>query len=151
MFKYTILIISLASTITFAGNRKMNPEKMLATINKIGQNISEKGNVIEFLYKKVPLVLVYDINADRMRLVSPIIEVKDIDEEILHKAMEANFHSALDARYAISNGVVWSAFIHPMSELSKNFFKSAIDQVATAHLTFGSQYSSGSLIFGGGE
>ncbi len=33
--------------------------------------------------------------------------------------MIANFHTALDARYAISDGVIYAAFIHPLSSLAR--------------------------------
>jgi len=36
--------------------------------------------------------------------------------------MQANFDSALDARYAIAKGKLWSAFIHPLSELNEEQF-----------------------------
>ena len=61
--------------------------------------------------------------------------------------MEANFHSALDARYAISDGILWAAFIHPLQELTKDQVISAISQVYSTVQTFGTYYSSGELSF----
>lgn len=62
--------------------------------------------------------------------------------------MEANFHSALDARYAVSDGVLYSAFIHPLASLTERDLISGIGQTRQLALTFGRKYSSGALHFG---
>ena len=93
------------------------------------------------------LMIVYDENADRMRIISPIADLKDISTEQLKLALEANFHTNLDSRYAISDGIVWSVFIHPLSDLSEELFISAINQTYNATMTFGNEYSSGYMSF----
>ena len=60
----------------------------------------------------------------------------------------ANYHSSLDARYAVSQGIVYSAFLHPLSTLADDQLASALRQVAALATTFGSTYSSGELMFG---
>jgi hypothetical protein len=90
-----------------------------------------------------------DETADRMRIISAIKEIDELSGAQLIVALEANFHSALDARYAISDGLVYAAYIHPLSSLSETEFRSAIRQVETAQHTFGSTYSSGELFFPG--
>ena len=86
-----------------------------------------------------------------MRVIVPIVKVEDIEEGELLRLMQANFDSVLDARYSIANGVVWSAFIHPLSPLSDEEFISGLAKAITAAATFGATYSSGALIFGGGD
>lgn len=127
----------------------MTPESMESLIHAKGSNISINHNVVNFQYSDIHIVLIYDENADRMRLVSGICNVSELKEGQLSEAMEANYHSALDARYAIGNEVVWAAFIHPLSELSEELFVSAIDQVACANKNFGTSYQSGNMVFGG--
>jgi len=92
---------------------------------------------------------VYDENANRMRIISPIVETKDLEEEQLLNALVANFHSALDVKYALSDEIMWSVFIHPLRELSTNQVLDAIDQVHAASATFGNTYSSTGLVFPG--
>ncbi|MEM7627062.1 MAG: type III secretion system chaperone [Planctomycetota bacterium] len=133
------------------GDDAMTPQRMVATVVEVGDNVQQEGNVVEFVFEGVPVLLVFDPHADRMRLVSPIAQVADLEEGVLVKAMQANFHSVLDARYAISNGIVWSVFIHPMSDLSDDLLRSAIRQVAVARVTFGKTYTSGEMVFGGGD
>lgn len=50
---------------------------------------------------------------------------------------------------AISDGVLYSAYIHPLSDLSRPQLKSAVVQVANLALSFGTEYTSGVLTFGG--
>ena len=104
---------------------------------------------MEFEFEGIGLALVYDENANRMRVISPICDQGECAADAVEKAMEANFHTALDARYALSRGVVWSAFIHPLSSLDEELLVSAIQQVATAKTTFGDDYSSGQWAFNG--
>ena len=51
----------------------------------------------------------------------------DIGEEELLNAMVANFHSALDVKYALSDEIIWSVFIHPLRELSEYQVRDAIE------------------------
>jgi len=82
-----------------------------------------------------------------MRIISPIAETTDITDEQIGAAMEANFHSALDVRYAISDGIMWSAFIHPLKELTPSQAIDAVIQVYSAAITFGDTYASTNLSF----
>jgi hypothetical protein len=65
--------------------------------------------------------------------------------------MQANFDSALDARYAIAKETLWSAYIHPLSTLSDEDFLSGLGQTVNLVDTFGSSFSSGSSTFIGGD
>ncbi len=128
----------------------MTPERMLAIIaDECGCNLSEDSCVVEFSFRDIPLVLIFDEQADRMRIVSAICNVSELTDDQLMRAMEANFHSALDARYAISSGTVWAVFVHPLSDLTPKLIRSGIGQVAECNATFGDQYASGELRFGG--
>ena len=101
----------------------------------------------EFYINETPLLCFTDIANNRMRIISPVKEVKDLTPEELSKSMEANFHSALDVRYAISSEIMWVAFIHPLKELTKEQVIDAVSQVYSAALTFGTTYSSTNLVF----
>ena len=104
---------------------------------------------MQFTYDDVRLICISDTSADRMRIISPIVALAEIDSEQMLLALAANFHTVLDARYALSEGVIYAAYIHPLSPLSNAEVLSAIRQVATAKNTFGNEYSSGALVFPG--
>ena len=95
--------------------------------------------------------IITDENADRMRVIVPIVRVEDVEEGELLRLMQANFDSTLDVRYCIANAVIWSAFIHPLSILSDEEVISGLAQAINAAATFGSTYSSGAMIFSGGD
>ena len=82
-----------------------------------------------------------------MRIISPIAPQKELSKELILNSLVANFHTALDVKYAISDNVLWSVFTHPLKELSTHQVKDAISQVYFANATFGSLYSSTSLSF----
>ncbi len=126
---------------------RMNPEKITQILTTLNIECEQSGNVINCVIQGYNLTIIYDLNADRMRMVIPIVEVKDITQDHINQAMEANFHTALDARYAISNDIVWAVFIHPLSDLSESLFSSALQQTLFTAATFGKEYSSGILNF----
>jgi hypothetical protein len=84
-----------------------------------------------------------------MRIMSPIADSNSLNDELIKACLVANFHTALDVKYAVSDGVLWSVFIHPLKELSEDQVKSAVSQVYNANNNFGTTFSSTSLTFPG--
>ena len=149
IMKYLSIVLILFLTSTIATANTMTQDEMeKIVINNVEVITKQKGYIV-FMYKKVKMALISDVKHDRMRIISPITEYPALTSKIKDAAMESNFHLALDARYAMSNDVLYSAYIHPLSPLTKKELKSALDQVSTLALTFGSTYSSGELSFNG--
>ncbi|MEM7082548.1 MAG: hypothetical protein AAF465_07415 [Pseudomonadota bacterium] len=151
-----ILFISSASvawafTAEESASDEMTVAKMAAIIGQIDEDAQAGTNRITFAVGERELVLVYDESADRMRLMVPIAKASDLSDEALMRLMQANFDSALDARYAVAQGIVWGAFIHPLSSLTEKDFLLGIYQTVSVAETFGSSYSSGIMMFGGGD
>ena len=145
-----IFSIALFYVFGFLGHsQEMSAEGLKYLIEKSADTLEQNGNTIRFAYKERFLICVYDENANRMRIITPVVERKDIGEEELLNAMVANFHSALDVKYALSDEIIWAVFIHPLKELSDHQVLDAIDQVYSASVTFGSTYSSTNLVFPG--
>ena len=94
-------------------------------------------------------MIITDETNDRMRIVAPIAEVDSLDSDTLLNCLTANFHTALDVKYAVSNDLMWCVFIHPLSPLTEKQLQSAVEQVYSGTVTFGSTYSSTQLLFGG--
>jgi hypothetical protein len=110
----------------------------------------EKG-MWQFLYNDRMMVVITDESHDRMRIISPVELVEDISSEDLQLAMVANFHSVLDVRYAVSEEILWAAFIHPLGSLSEDQVRDALLQVYRAAETFGTTFSSTELVFPGSD
>ena len=97
------------------------------------------------------VLIITDANADRMRAMAPIRESEGLSTEDLTRMMQANFDSALDARYAIAQGRLWATFIHPLSPLEKEEFISGLGQTINLAQSYGTLYSGGAMQFGGGD
>ena len=95
------------------------------------------------------MLVVTNAEADRMRLVMPIKPTSELSVDEVQSMLLANFHSALDARYAVSNGVVVATFIHPLSTLQERDARSAMIQVNNLVENFGGSYASSAVGFGG--
>ena len=108
-------------------------------------------NGFDFHVGDVPVLIVADPGADRMRAMVPIASAAGVSDEELRRMMQANFDSALDARYAIAQGRIWSVFIHPLSPLKRDQLISGIGQTVNAAQTYGGLYTGGALQFGGGD
>ncbi len=111
------------------------------------QIIEEEKGYILFTYLNVKMALMSDEVHDRMRIVSPITKYSALAQNIKDNLMYSNFHLALDARYAVSEDVLYSCFIHPLSSLNKDDLTSALKQVCNLASSFGKTYSSGQLEF----
>jgi len=107
---------------------RMTIDDLEITISSIDENYQRENNSIHFMVNETKVALIADESADRMRLMIPIIPAEAMEEELLLRVMQANFDSALDARYAIAQGLLWSTFLHPLSSLTEEDFLSGIDQ-----------------------
>jgi hypothetical protein len=146
-----ILLMSSSAIAESPDTEAMTADKMASIILRIDKKARVEGNVIEFEIQQYPVVLVFDEVADRMRLMSPVGKAEDIDAAQMTRLMQANFDSALDARYAIANDVLWGLFVHPLSSLTEEEFVVAIGQTINVVVTFGKSYSSGVFVYGGGD
>lgn len=147
MKHFFFIICLLVSLPSFA--QQMDTTKINEIISKHADTLAGTLGNWQFVYKQVPMMCITDTNNNRMRIIAPITEVNSLDKELLLDTMTANFHSALDVKYAISNGILWSAYVHPLKELTTEQLESALSQVYFAAKNFGTTFSSTELIFGG--
>lgn len=126
----------------------MSQELLATHIEEIAGDTAVSGNLVEFRYDGVAMACVSDASHDRMRLIAPIARRDAIEATYLEIMLIANFHTTLDARYAIGEGIVYAAFLHPLSSLTRVQLESAIRQVSALARNFGSSFSSDELIFG---
>ena len=130
-------------------SQTMDGERLKELITEVSDTLQNVENAFQFMYKEKLLICIFDENANRMRIISPIVERKEIEEEQLLNALVANFHSALDVKYALSDEIIWSVFTHPLRELTDHQVVDAVKQVYSAAITFGTTYSSTNMVFPG--
>lgn len=128
---------------------KMTNEKIQKILYREAQDVEGRLGAWQFTFRERPLMILTDENANRMRIMSPVIEEKDLVEGQYKLMLEANFDRALDAKYAVFDSIVWSVFTHPLAELGVEQFKNAMDQVVRLGETFGTTYNSTDFVFGG--
>ncbi|MEM6939407.1 MAG: hypothetical protein AAF943_09570 [Pseudomonadota bacterium] len=134
-----------------ASEPPMTVQRLGEIVLALDPDVIARGPTLEFTLDDVPVVVIADPRADRMRAMVPIASAQGLGEADYLRMMQANFDAALDARYAIANGRLWGVFIHPLSPLEKDQFLSGLVQTVTVAKTYGTGYTGGGAIFGGGD
>ena len=91
-----------------------------------------------------------DEQHDRVRIMVPVAEIGPRDVELLMVALSANFDRALDAKYAMKDGILWATFLHRLSWVTDEEVEDAIEQVLTLAQNTGTTFTSTELVFRGG-
>lgn len=135
-----------------AGDRSPMTEEYLASlVRSMAPAAAGIEGALTFRFSGVEIRCISDTEHDRMRLIAVITPVSKLTGEQIGRILEANFHTALDARYATSQGNLYAAFLHPLSALTEVELRSAVSQVANLVRTFGATYSSGELVYRSGD
>lgn len=129
----------------------MTPARLLDILLALDPDTRPSGSGVELTIEDVPVLVIVDPVADRMRAMVPIRAVEGMSAEDLERVMQANFDTALDARYAVANGRLWGVYIHPLSPLRRDQLISGLGQTVNLALTYGGLFTGGALSFGGGD
>ncbi len=133
---------------------KMSKEKMEKILFRVASEVDripgseDSPGRWKIVYMSRELFVITDESANRMRIMTPILEEENLDSDDLKVLLEANFDRALDAKYSLYQGLLWSSFTHPLEELTVEQLKDALKQVATLADRYGDTYSSTDLVFG---
>ncbi|MCR9125687.1 MAG: hypothetical protein NXH82_06130 [Rhodobacteraceae bacterium] len=145
------LLVGGAAAAQDAPEPDMTLDRLAQIIAAIDPDAEVMGHAFELTLDDIPVLVVTDTVADRMRAMVPIRSVDGMSQDELLRLMQANFDSALDARYAVAQGRLWGVFIHPLSPLQTEQFLSGLAQTVNVAKTYGSAYSGGASVFGGGD
>ncbi|PRP91829.1 hypothetical protein ENSA5_52670 [Enhygromyxa salina] len=129
----------------------MTLDELATLLEQTTEDFRQSPTHWQFAHNNIPMACLMDPSFDRMRFIAPVTELSSLGPAIKDRLLEANFHTALDARYGSSNGLLFAAFIHPLSSLAPGLARSALDQVASLVQTFGTHYTGGTLEFVGGH
>jgi hypothetical protein len=97
--------------------------------------------------EEVPVYVFCDDKNDRMRLMAPVGELRELDSAVLQVLLQANYDRALDAKYALRGLEVWSVSVHPLATLAPDDFASFLEQVVKLVKNTGTTYASSDLVF----
>ena len=161
LFTAIFLLLTISFAVKAAGdtnNIHMSNQSHVMNNLRLDKLIKQQAEVLksqpgywELKFENRYVIIVTDETHNRMRIISAIIEEKKIKKNELSLLLSANFDKALDAKYAIYNGYLWSVFTHPLGELEDEQFIDALKQVKTLADNYGGSYTSSDLIFGGGK
>lgn len=129
----------------------MTVPRMAEIVLALDPDARTSRNSFEFLVDDIPVLIVFDVRANRMRAMVPIRSAEGMTADEMRRVMQANFDSALDARYAVANGRLWGIFIHPFKELERDQLISGVAQTVNVAKTYGTLYTSGAGQFGAGD
>lgn len=129
----------------------MSNQRLQSLIEGMADEVEGRPGYWRFAVSEFSVTVITDENADRMRIIVPVARTENMNSDTLVRLMQANFDSALDARYSLAKGIIWSAYIHPLSALSDHQFIDGLAQAVNLAATYGKTYSSGALVFGGGD
>ncbi|KAB7615545.1 hypothetical protein F9L33_01920 [Amylibacter sp. SFDW26] len=155
MYRIMLSFITVAFTtvVSYAqeAEKPMTLERMGEIVFSLDEAAQSNQNMFQMTVQDIPVLIVTDVQADRMRAMVPIRSAEGMTQEEITRVMQANFDTALDARYAIAQGRLWGVYIHPLSPLKKDQFISGIGQAVNIAKTYGTLYTGGSLNFGAGD
>lgn len=126
----------------------MTPQRLDTLLRGETSDIRGQNNQWQLTIDGQQVVVLVDEERDRMRIVSPVLSAVQLSPEQVGNVLIANFHTALDARYAVTDGLLVAAFMHPLSSLQADDLRSALHQVVKLAENFGTSYSSEGLSFG---
>ncbi len=129
----------------------MSIERMAEILTALDPELLRNGPSFQLTLADIPVLVISDPQADRMRAMVPIRSADGLEPDELMRLMQANFDTALDARYAVAQGRLWGVFIHPLSPLKREQLISGLVQTINVARTYGQSYSGGAQVFGGGD
>ncbi len=127
---------------------EINAERLGRLILALDPDAVAQGNGWRLSIEGQLVLLITDPAAGRLRAMVPVRAASGLTAPQLVRLLGANFNTALDARYAIAEGLVWSIFVRPLAGLGKVQLISGLAQVVTLARSYGTSYSSGAMRFG---
>lgn len=144
-------IVMLLTSSVVAQEAPMTVERLSEIVLDIDPDAALTPNGLELTLEDIPLLIVVAPEADRMRAMVSIASAEDVTPEEMLRMMQANFDTALDARYAVAQGRVWGVFIHPLAALEREQLLSGLAQTVNLARSYGSLYTGGANVFGRGD
>ena len=132
-------------------NGLMTPGRLTAILLELDPEARTAPGAAQINLDDIPVTIIYDPFANRLRALVPIASADNITDGQMLRLMQANFDTALDARYAIAEGRVWSVFMHPMAQLDRRQLISGVAQTVALAQTYGTTFSSSEMLFGRGD
>ena len=130
----------------------MTMDRLNTIITRLDDKVEKPRNGFwRFTVSGATVIVVGDETFDRLRILVGIQSAKGLTQDQLMQIAKSNYDTALDARYAISQDILWAMYAHPLKSLGDRQFISAIGQTVNLAISYGDGYSSGGILFEGGD
>ncbi len=147
----TVLLMLPATLQAQTAEPHMTPDRMINILTALDPDARISPRGIELTISDVPVLVIADVLSNRMRAMVPIRSATGMDTEELMRVLQANFDTALDARYAVAQGRLWAVYIHPLREVERDQLISGIAQTVNIAQTYGTLYHGGAIRYGRGD
>jgi len=97
--------------------------------------------------EEVQVYVFSDETHDRMRIMAPVGELRELEPRTLQVLLQANYDRALDARYSLRGRELWAVAVHPLATLAPDDFAGFIDQTVKLVNNTCSTFASSDLLF----
>ena len=97
-----LVLATLTFNGAYAAEVPMDNERLGRLIQRIDENAEGQPGFWRAIIAGRAVTVITDENADRMRIISPVVQAEDLDPELMFRLLQANFDTALDARYSIA-------------------------------------------------
>ncbi len=127
----------------------MTTAKLLAQLRRMFPELQVEPGYWTAQVDELEVYVVADEHEDRLRILVPVARADRFDADLLWVLLLANFQLALDARYAVQDGLVWCVFVHRLSWLTEVEVENALCNVLSLARNTGSSFSSSDLVLDG--
>lgn len=121
------------------------------TIRGLDPDAERQNTTWRFQVQGYPVFVIADTDADRIRVQVPVTQTNRLTARDWRRVTSANFDTAIDARYAAAQNVLWAVFVHRFSTLTQEDFASGLQQCLNLMATYGTAYASTNRVFSGGD
>ncbi len=90
----------LAHEHTSASPEPMTNARLAAILERVAPQVQGQAGQWRITRDGIPVMILTDESHNRMRVIAPIAKRDQVSDAILERMLEANFATALDARYA---------------------------------------------------
>lgn len=140
----SVVAVSAANDAQFVGNA-VGIKQLL---DEVALDVAGAEGQFTARYRHTRIVVYANEQHGRLRIMTPVLAEADLTPQELRILLSANYGRALDAKYAIGDGVVWALFNRPLDGLDRGTFLDGADQVVNLKRNFGTSYRSTELTFG---
>ncbi|MHC4996318.1 MAG: hypothetical protein ACYTGQ_14835 [Planctomycetota bacterium] len=126
----------------------MTVARLAGIIRGLDPGATGVDDALRFDFQSTKMACYVDEPQNRMRVIAPIGPADELTDAQRDATLGANYKLALDARYAVGDGVLYAVYVHPLDSLTEAQLRQALPQVTALVKNFDTTYAATHLRFG---